>query len=692
MSQGGEPRHTNRLISESSPYLLQHAHNPVDWFPWGEEALAKARAEDKAIMLSIGYSACHWCHVMERESFEDERIAGLMNRLFVNVKVDREERPDLDAIYMEAVQTMTGRGGWPMTVFLTPDGTPFWGGTYFPPDDRHGMPGFPRVLEALADAWRTRRAEVLGNGQRLRQQLGQTARGLGAEPLDGELLATATRAILSGVDWQKGGFGGAPKFPQPMAIEFLLRQWRRAGDSQARPAAELTLLRMANGGLYDQLGGGFHRYSVDDQWLVPHFEKMLYDNAQLVRAYLMGYQATGSAFFRQVAEQTLEYVVRDMTDPSGGFYSTEDADSEGQEGAFYVWTPAELVSLLGEDDARLFAGYYDVTTGGNFNSEPGKSILHVTATVAEVARRLGVTEERLAAALDRGRATLFRARAERVRPHRDEKIVTAWNGLMLRAVAEAARILDRADLLAVATRNADFLMATMQTGYGRLLRTWKPGHKAKLNGYLEDYANVADGLVAVYEATFQRRWLDRATEIADTMIALFADDAGGFYDTSADHEALIARPKDVFDNATPSGNAVAADVLLRLAILVDRPDFRRQAEAAVAPLAGAMARYPLGFARALSVVDFLLGEPAEIAIIGDPAAADTGALVRTVFAPFVPNKVVAGAAPGDSRGVAGLPLLEERPARDGRATAYVCRGYTCQAPATTPEELLAQLD
>ncbi|HEV7664377.1 MAG TPA: thioredoxin domain-containing protein, partial [Chloroflexota bacterium] len=491
---------TNRLAGETSPYLLQHAHNPVDWYPWGPAALERASAEDKPILLSVGYSACHWCHVMERESFEDPATAGLMNASFVNIKVDREERPDIDGIYMQAVQAMTGAGGWPMTVFLMPDGTPFFGGTYYPPVDRQGHPSFARVLTAIADAWQNRRGELMQSGTQLRQHLEQTVRPqLTPGELEPSILDAAAQGLATQHDPVHGGFGSAPKFPQPMAIEFLLRYWKRSGDEAARDVATLALQKMARGGIYDHLGGGFARYSTDAEWLVPHFEKMLYDNAQLTRAYLMGYQATDNAYFHQVAEEVIDYVLRDMTDPSGGFYSTEDADSEGEEGKFYVWTVAELEALLGVEDARLFGAFYDVTPRGNF--EGRANILHMEHTPLEVAGRLGVTEAELLAALERGRQVLFDARATRVRPARDEKVLAAWNGMMLRALAEAGRILNRQDYLAAAARNAEFLLGQMRAPDGAMHRTWKPGHAARLNGYLEDQANVADGLVALYEAT-----------------------------------------------------------------------------------------------------------------------------------------------------------------------------------------------
>ncbi len=549
------PKHTNRLIYETSPYLRQHAHNPVDWYPWGEEALRRAREEDKPILLSIGYSACHWCHVMERESFENEQIAALMNQHFVNIKVDREERPDLDALYMGAVQAMTQHGGWPLTVFLTPDGVPFYGGTYFPPEPRHGMPGFPQVLLAVADAYRNRRGDVVAQAARVRKFLEQANRSLpGRQDLLQEtLLSQATTAALRQLDPRYGGFGGAPKFPQPMTLEFLLRAWKRWSDPQPLHAVELTLEQMARGGIYDQLGGGFHRYSVDARWLVPHFEKMLYDNALLARLYLHAYQATGKVLYRRVAEETLDYVVREMTGPHGGFYSSQDADSEGVEGKFYLWTPEEVAAVLGERDARAFNALYDVTPQGNFEH---RSILHLERPLDEVAAELGMAPAELEAVVAWARPKLYAAREQRVRPGRDEKVITAWNGLMLRAFAEAARVLERPDYRGLAVRNAKFVLGTLWQN-GRLLRTFKDG-QARIPAYLEDYALYSGGLLTLYEATFDPRWFRAARELADQMLALFwepGDEA--FYDTGHDQEQLVARPREVTDNAMPSGNSAA---------------------------------------------------------------------------------------------------------------------------------------
>jgi uncharacterized protein len=697
--------HTNRLIHETSPYLLQHAHNPVDWYPWSEEALQRASELDRPILLSVGYSACHWCHVMERESFENEEIAALMNEHFVSIKVDREERPDIDAIYMQAVQALTRQGGWPMTVFLTPDGRPFYGGTYFPPRDRQygreTMPGFPRVLLTIADLYQSQRAQL----EEQADQLAGFLRKRGASPLRSrgdaapsgalplEILGAASRELAADFDAVNGGFGQAPKFPNAMSLEFLLRmhlhrERGEVGTKATRPEldiVELTLQRMAQGGIYDQLGGGFHRYAVDAEWLVPHFEKMLYDNALLSRLYLHAFLVTGHTFYRRIAEETLDYVAREMTSPEGGFYSTQDADSEGEEGRFFTWTPGEIEAALPAEDAALFMRYYDVTAGGNFE---GKNILHVAGDAQIIAAEAGVSLERLEEALERGRHALFQLREARVHPGRDEKILTAWNGLMLRSFAEAARYLERADYLRIAARNAAFLLASLVRD-GRLLRTYKDG-RAHLNGYLEDYAFLADGLLALYEADFQPRWFAEARHLVDEAIALFADQQqGGFFDTGSDHEALISRPKDSMDNATPAGNSVAIDVLLRLAAFTGEDAYRERAEEYLRLLADILAQHPQAFGHLLCALDFSLSPVKEIAITGDAHQSATLALLRAVNSRYLPNIVLACAPPASQAGGPAqvVPLLEHRPAQEGKATAYVCQGFACLAPVTTAEEL-----
>jgi uncharacterized protein len=688
VNEDGSPKYTNRLIHETSPYLLQHAHNPVNWYPWGEEALTRAREEDKPVHLSIGYSACHWCHVLAHESFENEATAELLNDNFINIKVDREERPDLDAIYMNAVQMMTGSGGWPLTIFMTPDGRPFYGGTYFPPVDRYGMPSFPRLIVAIADAYQTRRSEVEQNAGEL---LGELKRLDSINRQEGglslEMLDHGANHLLHTLDPVFGGFGNKPKFPPSMTLTFLLRQYQRTKDESARRAVELTLDKMAKGGMYDQLGGGFHRYSVDEKWLVPHFEKMLYDNALLSRAYLDAFLVTGNPFYGRIAEETLDYVRREMTGPEGGFYSSQDADSEGEEGKFFVWTPGEIASLLGDDDARLFCRYFDVSEAGNFE---GQSILHVEEEMEVIARLMGVTAERLAEVVERGRSVLFAAREKRIKPHRDEKMLTAWNALMLRSFAEAGRVLERKDYLDVAIKNADFLLTQLQRD-GRLLRTYKDG-ESKLNAYLEDYAYLIDGLLALYEATFDLRWFEEARRLGETMSDKFWDgEAGGFFFTSSDHEQLITRTKDFYDNAIPSGNSVAAHVLLRLSLFTGEERYRLLAEEILNLLKNVVVRAPSAFGHVLCAYDLYLASPYEIAIAGNPEAIETRALIAEVFRPYLPNKVVALVAPGDNESPQRIKLLENRHQIEGQAAAYVCRNFYCEAPVTEPARLKAQL-
>ena len=678
----------NRLAQETSPYLLQHKNNPVDWYPWSEEAFERARAEDKPVLLSVGYSACHWCHVMERESFEDEATAEIMNENFVNIKVDREERPDVDSIYMSAVQAMTHHGGWPMTVFMTPDGAPFYAGTYFPPVPSRGMPAFKQVLLSLAEAYKNRRDEVLKSAEGVREYLqAATSASVPQVGISGELFTRAASSLVGQIDHRFGGFGGAPKFPQAMNLEVLLRYYKRTNDRAPLTGLELTLREMANGGIYDQLGGGFHRYSVDEYWLVPHFEKMLYDNALLARLYLEAYQATGDAFYRRIAEETLDYVARDMTAPEGGFYSAEDADSEGVEGKFYVWTPGEIEGALEPDEARLAIRFWDVTERGNFE---GKNILYVPHPPEAVAAEFDISTEELWEKIVVIRQKLFAEREKRVRPGRDEKVLAAWNGLMLRAFAFAARVLEREDYRRIAEKNASFLLEKLRLD-GRLRRSYKDG-RPRFNGYLEDYACVADGLVALYEATFETRWLAEAKALADAILELFWDEErAAFYDTSADHEELVTRPRDVYDSAAPSGNSVAVDVLLKLSVLLDREDYRRRAEAILEGLSGAIARLSGGFGRLLSALDFYLSTPYEVAVIGNPQAPDTKALLEAVYSAYLPNKVVAGRSESDEEASRLVPLLADRSARDGRATAYVCVQYACQSPTTDAEELKRQL-
>jgi uncharacterized protein len=662
---------SNRLANETSPYLLQHAHNPVDWYPWGSEAFERARRENRPILLSVGYSACHWCHVMERESFEDAETARVMNDLFVNIKVDREERPDVDSIYMQAVQAMTGQGGWPMTVFLTPQLEPFWGGTYFPPDNRHGMPSFRRVLHAVADTYANRADDVRRVASTMREMYAATRhRTRASGRLSADLLERAHHSLLGAYDARYGGFGDAPKFPHAMAMEFLLQQWARTRNAAALDAVHQTFQRMARGGIYDQIGGGFARYSVDAQWLVPHFEKMLYDNALLTRLAVHLWQGTGDTEARYVCEQTLEWLAREMTSPSGGFYSTLDADSEGHEGKFYLWDEPELRSLLGADADALLA-YWGVSPSGNFE---GRNILHVAAPGT-------VPRARVAAAA----ATLLGARDARVRPGRDEKILASWNGLMLRAVAEAARAFGSTSWRRLAVRNGEFLASTMVRD-GRVFRSHKDG-VTRIAGFLEDYAAVALGMLAIYELTFDRRWLDLAHELCDSMTRSFwDDDAGAFFDTANDQEELLTRPRDVTDNATPSGTSLAVELLLRLGDVVGDPELQRRANAVLETIAEPMARYPMAFGHALTASDMSVHGAAEIALIGDPATDQFRALERAVGESYLPSVVIAGGAPAGD-----IALLNGRTASEGQATAYVCRGYVCEAPTTEPALLREQL-
>ncbi len=677
----------NRLINETSPYLLQHANNPVDWYPWGEEALARAKAEDKPILLSIGYSACHWCHVMERESFENETTASLMNDRFVNIKVDREERPDLDAVYMEAVQMMTGSGGWPMTVFLTPDGMPFYGGTYFPPADYSNLPGFPRLVTAISDAYRDQRGQIEKTTQQIAAQMGQTAQLTKSDSvLTVDILHTAYNALATSFDYQNGGVGMAPKFPQPMALELLLRYYNHGFSERALEMVNLTLVNMAQGGIYDQIGGGFHRYSTDAYWLVPHFEKMLYDNALLARLYLHAYLVTVEPMYRRITEETLDYVLREMTDPLGGFYSAQDADSEGEEGKFFVWTPQEIQEVLGEKEGNLIGGYFGLTEAGNFE---GKTILNVPQEAGSFAEELGLDRNQLEADIKRAKVSLREVREGRIHPLLDDKVLSSWNGLMLRAFAEAAAALKSEKYLAAAIANAEFLVDTMKP-QGRLLRTFRGG-QAKLLGYLEDYAFVADGLLALYEATFQQRWLDEAISLADSMVELFWDEeAGAFYDTGSDHEALVVRPRDVFDNAQPCGGSVATELLLRLAVITGNQEYALKGVAPLRALRDLMGKAPAGTGHWLAALDFHVSSPKEIVIIGPKQDLATQRLLETVYGRFLPNKVVVGAE-GPTEEPAQMPLLQDRGMVDGKPAAYVCQNYVCQLPVTEPEALAQQL-
>ena len=644
----------NRLASETSPYLLQHKDNPVAWEPWDERSLARAGEENRPILLSIGYSACHWCHVMERESFEDEATAAYMNEHFVCIKLDREERPDLDSIYMEACQAMTGRGGWPLNAFLTPEQAPFYVGTYFPPHERQGMPSWLQVLRAVVEAWTQRADEIRATGDHVAERLrGGAGLEPSEDPIDPSALDAAVRALRGMYDSRFGGFGETPKFPPASTIEFLL------GRGETEMSAG-TLRAMAAGGMYDLVGGGFARYSVDERWLVPHFEKMLYDNALLARAYLHGWQVTGDPLFRRVAEETLEWALREMRGPEGGFFSALDADSEGEEGLFYVWTPEQLREVLGEEDASVAGDHYGVRPGGNFE---GRTIL--TRGADEPPGLEGI------------RRRLYDARAKRVWPGLDDKRLTSWNALMIAAIAEAGAVLEREDFLDAARTAAEFVLRDLRDADGRLLRTYKDA-EAKLNAYLEDHAFLLEALLVLYESTFEPRWFAAARELADTMIERFADgDRGGFYETSCDHEQLVARRKDLEDHPIPSGNSAAALALLRLAALTGEHSYEDRAVGVLRLLHPLAARHPQAFAHLLQAIDFHLATVREVALAGE----DTRELERAVRAQFRPHVVLAGGEPD------GVPLLEGRGPVDGRAAAYVCEGFACRQPVTDPAEL-----
>jgi uncharacterized protein len=676
----------NRLIDETSPYLLQHAWNPVDWYPWGTEALERARREDKPILLSIGYAACHWCHVMAHESFEDAETAALMNEHFVCVKVDREERPDLDGIYMDAVQAMTGHGGWPMTVFLTPEGGPFYAGTYWPKVDRPGMPAFGKVLAAVVDAWARRREDARRQGDQVVQVIAAQAAGLGGDG-DGRPEEATLRQAFDGLkgafDQTWGGFGAAPKFPQPMTLEFLLRCHLR-GFEGALDMVELTLNRMASGGIFDQLGGGFHRYSTDGRWLVPHFEKMLYDNALLLRLYTHAWQLTGFSRYRRIAGRTAGYLLRELRHAGGGFYSSQDADSEGVEGRFFVWSYDQLVEVGGELAARWLAA----SPEGNWE---GTNVLWTPHSAEAVAKEAGLEVEDFEREVLAARQRLFEAREARVHPATDDKVLAAWNGLAIAALAEAGRTFGEPRYLDAAVAAAAFVLGELRDDRGRLLRSWREGRKGG-PGYLDDHACMADACLTLYETTFDLRWLHEAKRLAEAMVELFADpDGGGFYQTGGDAERLVVRPRELFDNAVPAGSSVAADVLQRLGRLTGTQAWEQAGLDALRPVLGVLGRAPTGFGHALGAVDFALARVREVAIVGQPGADDTGALLAQVWRTYQPNRVVAAAAPDDRTAQREVPLLADRPGLGGRATAYVCEHFVCQRPVTEPGELAAQL-
>jgi uncharacterized protein len=689
MSQTSKPgRKPNRLINEQSPYLRQHAYNPVDWYPWSDEALARAKAENKPIMLSIGYSACHWCHVMERESFEDEAIARLINDNFVPIKVDREERPDLDQIYMDAVQLISGRGGWPLTMFLAPDGRPFFGGTYYPPADRGGMPGLPRVLLAVAKAYNEGAKEVTHNLDKLTEALGamgtyQTADG----DLKPDLPATAARGLAQHYDSVNGGIGGAPKFPNTFVFALFLRVFASDGDESMAEAVRHTLKKMARGGIYDQIGGGFHRYSVDERWLVPHFEKMLYDNALLVPLYLDAGRALNQPEFMDVARDILEYVTREMTSPEGGFYSSQDADSEGVEGKFFLWTPEEVEEVVDAELSEIAERYFDISVEGNFEDA---NILHRTIEPADAARMFKKSEDEIASALRTIREKLFAAREKRVKPGRDDKVLVAWNAMMISAFAAGARALHEPRFLATAARALDFIMTKMWDGHA-LKRSYKDG-AARFNAYLEDYALLTSAMLDVYEASLDRKYIEQARALADIMLMRFLDrEKGGFFFTSDDHEQLITRSKAVFDGSTPSGNSAAVMALLRLHGYTGDERYRAEAERTLRLLRDLIEKQPFGFSHMLEAVDLYQRSPVEVVLVGERGDPELALWLERLALLYVPNLALFVADPKD--GAAGFvpEVLRGKNQVDGHVTAYVCREHVCTAPMTSYKALETEL-
>jgi hypothetical protein len=703
LAQGAKP---NRLLSEKSPYLLQHAFNPVAWFPWGEEAFALASRENKPIFLSIGYSTCHWCHVMAHESFESPKLAGILNKDFVCIKVDREERPDLDQIYMTAVQVLTGRGGWPMSVFLTPDLQPFYGGTYFPPEARHGMPGFTEVLAAVQDAWRNHPEKILASAAGITDQLRRKAEDSGAATIDPEIFTRAFRRIAAEYDAEFGGFGLAPKFPRPVIFNFLLRHAARTGDTQGLDMTLVTLRKMAAGGMYDHLGGGFHRYSVDAQWRVPHFEKMLYDQAQLAVSYLEAFQLSQDPFYAEVARDILDYVLEDMTSPEGGFYSAEDADSiqaghpeTHGEGLFYLWTREEIVSILGKEHGEIFSFYYGVLASGNALDDPqeefvGKNILYVAYSLKETAERFRIPEEDLTLLFERCRKKLHAVRAQRPRPHLDDKIITSWNGLMISAFARAAQVLGENRYLAGAERSASFILDRLYDPHsGTLLRRYRDGESG-LAGQLDDYAFLVNGFLDLYEASFDIAWLQLAMDLTEKQIALFGDEVqGGFFETSGADHSVIVRLKADYDGAEPTGNSVAALNLLRLAWITGKEEWRKRAEATIDAFGARLNDYPPILPQMLVAHEFRSSKPRQFVVVGTLGRADTEIMFATIRKRFLPVKIVllTDGAPGHFL-EQYQPFLADLSQQENKATVYLCENFSCRLPTSDPAELAARLD
>ncbi len=688
----------NRLILEKSPYLLQHAQNPVDWYPWGPEAFEKARAEDKPIFLSIGYSTCHWCHVMEHESFEDPEVARLMNEAFVSIKVDREERPDIDQIYMTVCQMLTGSGGWPLTIFMTPDKKPFFAGTYFPKESRFGQIGMLELIPRIKELWQMHRKEMLESADQVTAMLQRSSNNISGEELSGSTLRAAYEQLADRFDEEHGGFGTAPKFPTPHHLLFLLRYWKRTGTPKALEMVEKTLHAMQHGGIYDHLGFGIHRYSTDAQWLLSHFEKMLYDQALLAMAYTEAYQATGKEEFQLTAREIFEYVRRDMTAPAGGFYSAEDADSEGEEGRFYVWTLDEIRQTLSHDEAQLVIKAFNLEEGGNFSEQAtgrktSANILYLSKAPQELATDFKLSVQELQERLRTAQQKLFTARETRVRPHKDDKILTDWNGLMIAALAKAAQAFDEPDYAKAAQSAADFILTQMRDATGRLLHRYRDGEAAVL-AHLDDYAFLIWGLLELYEATFETRYLQTALDLNRDLIAHFWDGAsGGFYFTANDAESLLIRPKEVYDGAVPSGNSIAMLNLLRLGRMTANTEFEAKAAQIGRTFAREIQAMPSAHTQLMMAVDFALGPSHEVVIVGDLEKRDTRGMLRALHRPFVPNKVVLfRPSDGEVSEITRLaPFTQSQKTLDGKATAYVCQNYRCKLPTADIEKMLELL-
>ena len=685
-SHKGRP---NRLVHEKSPYLLQHAYNPVDWYPWGEEAFQKAVRENKPIFLSIGYSTCHWCHVMESESFEDEEVAKILNENFVSIKVDREERPDIDNIYMAVCQAMTGSGGWPLNIFMTQERKPFYAGTYFPKTERYGNPGFIAILKQISNLWKTNSDSVVASSEQVTKVIQSMATTTPGELLNEETLKHAYEQLRDTFDYIYGGFGSSPKFPTPHNYTFLLRWWKRSSDPTALEMVEKTLERMGRGGMYDQLGGGFHRYSTDEYWLVPHFEKMLYDQALSAIAYTEAYQATGKAYYADIVRDIFQYVLRDMTSPDGGFYSAEDADSEGVEGKFYVWTSDEIIKALGEKEGKIFCDYYDVSDEGNFE---GENILHIDKPFDAFAKLEGINPDKLQEVLRIAREKLFAVREKRLRPHKDDKILTSWNGLMIAAFAKAARALNEPGYAQVAAHATNFILNTLYENKETLLRRYRQG-QASIPGYLDDYAYFVWGLIELYEATFKTKYLKTALEIHKDMIENFWDEkGGGFFFSGKKNEQLIAQSKDIYDGATPSGNSVAFLNGLRLGRMTGNRDLEKIAEQMIKTFSDTIRQYPLGYTQFLCALDFALGPTKEIVIAGEPDQKDTDQILMEIGRRFLPRKVLLLRSQKDRSLEEIAQFVKEQKPIDNKATAYICENYACKAPTWDVDKIVHLLE